>query len=125
MRPSYWTLMGIFDIPNQPIRADRVPTTKTQSREETIMEAEGIVITLIVGLVAGWLAGRIVEGTGYGIIGDLVVGVIGALIGGWLLPQLGIYLGPGIVSAVISALIGAIVLLVVIRLVRGGGRWRA
>jgi len=87
------------------------------------LSVQAILVILVVGLIAGWLAGKIVEGTGFGVIGDLVVGVIGALIGGWLLPQIGIYLGEGIISAIISALIGAIVLLVIVRLVRGGGRW--
>jgi uncharacterized membrane protein YeaQ/YmgE (transglycosylase-associated protein family) len=87
------------------------------------LSVEGILVTLVIGLIAGWLAGKIVEGTGFGVIGDLVVGIIGALIGGWLLPELGIYLGEGIISAIISALIGAIVLLVIVKLVRGGGRW--
>ena len=87
------------------------------------LSGESLVVILLVGLIAGWLAGKIVEGTGFGIIGDLVVGVIGAFIGGWLLPELGVNLGGGIISAIITALIGAIVLLVIIRLVRGGGRW--
>jgi uncharacterized membrane protein YeaQ/YmgE (transglycosylase-associated protein family) len=84
---------------------------------------EGLLVILFVGLVAGWLAGKIVEGAGFGLIGDLVVGIIGALIGDWLLPRLGIFLGWGLFSAIINATIGAIVLLVVIRLVGGGSRW--
>jgi uncharacterized membrane protein YeaQ/YmgE (transglycosylase-associated protein family) len=82
-----------------------------------------VVIFLIIGLIAGWLAAKIVEGTGLGLVGDLVVGVIGAFIGGWLLTALGISTGAGIIGAIISALIGAIVLLVIVKLVRGGGRW--
>ena len=88
------------------------------------MSGESLLIILVVGLIAGWLAGQIVQGTGFGIVADLVIGIIGAFIGGWLLPQLGIHLGSGIVAAIINATIGALVLLVVIRLVRGGGRWR-
>src|SRR5579863_3760348 len=88
------------------------------------MTAEGLIIIVIVGVIAGWLAGQIVRGTGYGLINDLVIGVIGAFIGGWLLPRLGIYLGSGIISAIINATIGAIVLLLILRLVRGGGSWR-
>ena len=64
-------------------------------------------------------------GTGLGLIGDIVIGIIGAFIGNWLLPQLGIQLGTGILSAIINATLGAIPLLVLIRLARGGGRWRS
>jgi uncharacterized membrane protein YeaQ/YmgE (transglycosylase-associated protein family) len=89
------------------------------------MSGESLLIILIVGLVAGWLAGQIVQGTGFGLIGDLLIGVVGALIGSWVLPQIGVHLGAGIVAAIINATIGAIILLLVIRLVRGGGgpRW--
>jgi uncharacterized membrane protein YeaQ/YmgE (transglycosylase-associated protein family) len=88
------------------------------------MSGESLLVILFVGLVAGWLAGQIVQGTGLGIVGDLLVGIGGAFIGSWLLPQLGIHLGAGTISAIINATIGAILLLVVVRLVRGGGRWR-
>ena len=70
----------------------------------------------MVGLVAGWLAGKIVRGTGFGLIGDLVLGIIGVFIGDWLLPRVGIHLGTGIVSAIINATIGAVLLLLVVRL---------
>src|SRR5450759_5808312 len=63
-----------------------------------------------VGLIAGWLAGQIVQGTGFGIVGDLIVGIVGAFIGSWLLPQLGIHLGSGIIAAIINATIGALIL---------------
>src|SRR5450631_3894532 len=89
------------------------------------MSSESLLVIVLVGLVAGWLAGQIVQGTGFGILGDLLIGIIGAFIGSWLLPQLGIHLGLGIVAAVINATIGALILLLIIRLVRGGGGWRA
>jgi uncharacterized membrane protein YeaQ/YmgE (transglycosylase-associated protein family) len=89
------------------------------------MSGEGLLIILLVGLVAGWLAGQIVQGTGFGLIGDLMIGVIGAFIGGWLLPALGIQLGSGIVSAIIDATIGALLLLLILRLILGGSGWRA
>ncbi len=88
------------------------------------MSNENLLIILVVGIVAGWLAGVIVQGTGFGIVGDLVIGVLGALIGSWLLPQLNVRLGSGIIAAIANATIGALILLVVIRLVRGGGGWR-
>jgi len=87
---------------------------------------ESLLVILFVGIVAGWLAGKIVDGGGFGLIGDLAVGVIGAFIGDWLLPRLHIYLGVGIFSAIINATIGAIVLLVIVRVVAGaryGGGW--
>ena len=88
---------------------------------------EGLLITLLVGIVAGWLAGLLVRGAGFGLIGDLVIGVLGALIGAWLLPRLGVHLGVGLVAAIANATIGAVVLLLVIRLVRGGPAfgWRS
>ena len=85
------------------------------------MSNESLLVILLVGLVAGWLAGQIMQGAGFGILGDLVIGVIGAFIGGWLLPQLGIHLGTGIVAAIFDATIGALLLLFVLRLLRGGG----
>jgi len=85
---------------------------------------EGLLIILLVGIVSGWLAGRLVRGGGFGLIGDLIVGILGAFVGNWLLPRLHIYLGVGIVSLIVNATLGAIVLLVIIRLVAGGGpRW--
>jgi uncharacterized membrane protein YeaQ/YmgE (transglycosylase-associated protein family) len=84
---------------------------------------ESILVILFVGLIAGWLAGKIVRGTGFGIIGDIVVGIAGALVASFLFPRLGIHLGVGLVSEIIDALIGAVILLVIVRLVRGGGRF--
>ena len=80
---------------------------------------EGIIVILFVGLVAGWLAGKIVRGTGFGLIGDILVGIAGALVASFLFPKLGIHLGTGLISQIIYSAIGAIVLLLVVRLVRG------
>jgi uncharacterized membrane protein YeaQ/YmgE (transglycosylase-associated protein family) len=87
------------------------------------MSNEGILVILFVGLVAGWLAGKIVRGTGFGIIGDILVGIAGALVASFLFPKLGIQLGSGLVSEIIYSAIGAIVLLLVVRLLRGRGRF--
>lgn len=84
---------------------------------------ETLLVVVLVGIVAGWLAGKIVDGGGFGLIGDLIVGVAGAFIGDWLLPRLNIHLGIGIVALIINATIGAIVLLAIIRAVSGRGRW--
>ena len=70
------------------------------------------------GLVAGWLAGMLVKGGGFGLIGDLVVGVIGAFLGGWLFSTLGASAGGGLLGGIIVATVGAIVLLFIVRLVK-------
>ena len=87
------------------------------------ISGESLIVILFVGLVAGWLAGKIVRGTGFGIIGDIVVGIAGAFIASWLFPKLGIHIGTGLVSEIIYSAIGAIILLLVVRLIRTGGRF--
>jgi uncharacterized membrane protein YeaQ/YmgE (transglycosylase-associated protein family) len=82
------------------------------------MAAESILIWLLVGAIAGWLAGLIVKGGGFGLLGDIAIGIVGAFIGGWLLPRVGVVLGAGLVGAVASATIGAVVLLLILRLIR-------
>ena len=79
---------------------------------------ESVIAWLIVGAIAGWLAGLIVKGGGFGLLGNIVIGIIGAVVAGWLLPQLGINLGTGIVRAIINAMIGGIIVLVIIALIR-------
>jgi uncharacterized membrane protein YeaQ/YmgE (transglycosylase-associated protein family) len=89
------------------------------------MSNQGLLVILLVGIVAGWLAGRVVRGAGFGILGDLLFGIVGAFIGNWLLPRVGIHLGTGVVSAIVNATVGAILLLLVVRLLSGGGSgWR-
>jgi uncharacterized membrane protein YeaQ/YmgE (transglycosylase-associated protein family) len=87
------------------------------------LSGESLIVILFVGLLAGWLAGKIVRGAGFGIIGDIVIGIVGAFIASWLFPRLGIHLGVGLISKIIYSAIGAIILLLVVRLVRGGGRF--
>ena len=79
---------------------------------------QNLIIWLIVGAIAGWLAGVVVRGGGFGLVGDIVVGIIGAFVAGWLFPQLGFHLAVGIVGVILDAAIGAIVLLLIIRLIR-------
>lgn len=73
---------------------------------------------IIIGIVAGWLAGVIMKGGGFGILGDLIVGVIGAILGGWLFSQFGVHLGYGLLGELVVATVGAIVLLAILRLIR-------
>lgn len=73
---------------------------------------------IVVGIVAGWLAGNLVKGGGFGLVGDLVVGVIGALLGGFLFGTLGISAGGGLIGSIVVATIGAVVLLFGIRLIK-------
>jgi uncharacterized membrane protein YeaQ/YmgE (transglycosylase-associated protein family) len=82
------------------------------------MDVQALIIWLIVGAIAGWLAGMVVKGGGYGLIGDIIVGILGGLIAGWLLPQIGIIIGSGMIGAIINAFIGAVILLILLRLVR-------
>lgn len=77
-----------------------------------------LLVWIIVGALAGWIAGKIVRGAGFGFLGNVVVGIVGSVIAGWLLPQLGVSLGTGFLRSVIDAAIGAIVLLVLIGLIR-------
>ena len=82
---------------------------------------EALIITLIVGGVAGWLASVLVQGTGFGLVGDIVIGILGAVIAGYLFPQFGLELtlGGGILGAILTAFIGAVILLVVIKIIKG------
>lgn len=73
---------------------------------------------LLIGLIAGWLAGRVMRGGGYGVIGDMIIGVIGALLGGWLFGRLGISAGGGLIGALITAFIGAVLLIFLLRIIR-------
>jgi uncharacterized membrane protein YeaQ/YmgE (transglycosylase-associated protein family) len=82
------------------------------------MDIGSIIVWLIVGAIAGWLAGLIVKGGGFGLLGNIVIGIIGAVVAGWLLPALGIHLGTGIVAAIIDSAIGGVVVLVIISLIK-------
>jgi uncharacterized membrane protein YeaQ/YmgE (transglycosylase-associated protein family) len=82
------------------------------------MDPQDILIWLVIGAIAGWLAGQFIRGGGFGLIGDIVVGIIGSVIAGYLLPRIGIHLGAGFIRSVISAFIGACLLLTIVRLVR-------
>ncbi len=82
------------------------------------MELEAILIFALIGAIAGWLAGQIVSGFGYGLLGNIVIGIVGAFIAGYLLPRVGFSIGSGIVASILNATLGAIILLVIIKLVK-------
>ncbi|MCL4562091.1 MAG: GlsB/YeaQ/YmgE family stress response membrane protein [Chloroflexi bacterium] len=82
---------------------------------------------IVVGLIAGWLAGRVMRGGGYGLIGDIIVGVLGGLLGGWIATSL-LHIGAGVnginLESIVVAFAGAVILLILLRLL-GGGRRRS
>ena len=90
-----------------------------------MLGTDSLIIVLIVGLVAGWLAAKIVQGTGLGIIGDIIVGVIGAFIGRYISQRAGLGFGGGLIGTLIVAFLGAVILLFVVRLIAGGSRRRS
>jgi len=82
------------------------------------MSLESLIWFLLIGLIAGWLAGKVMRGGGFGVIGDMIVGIIGALLGGWIFGKLGISAGGGLIGALIVAFVGAVVLLLLLRLIK-------
>jgi uncharacterized membrane protein YeaQ/YmgE (transglycosylase-associated protein family) len=81
------------------------------------MRIPNLIWFLLIGLVAGWLAGKVMRGKGYGVLGDIVIGAIGGVVGGWLFGLLGISAG-GLIGALITAFVGAVVLIWLLRLLR-------
>jgi uncharacterized membrane protein YeaQ/YmgE (transglycosylase-associated protein family) len=82
------------------------------------MTVQSLLVFLVVGAVAGWLAGVLVKGAGFGLLGNIIMGIIGAFVAGWLFPTIGISLGTGIFAAILHSAIGAVLFLVVIRLLK-------
>jgi uncharacterized membrane protein YeaQ/YmgE (transglycosylase-associated protein family) len=78
----------------------------------------GIIAWIIVGLIAGWAAGKVMKGSGYGVLMDIVLGILGGLLGGWLFGQLGIWPGGGMIGSIIVAFIGAVILVGITRLIK-------
>ena len=78
----------------------------------------GIIAWLVIGAIAGWLAGNLVKGKGFGLLGDIVVGIIGAFVGGWLAGALHIGIGGGFIASIVTATIGAVILVVILRAIK-------
>jgi uncharacterized membrane protein YeaQ/YmgE (transglycosylase-associated protein family) len=82
------------------------------------MTLEALIIFLIIGAIAGWLAGLIMTGGGFGLIGNIILGIIGALVAGWLFPTLGFRIGGPLIGEIINALIGALIVLAIVGLLK-------
>jgi len=96
----------------------RRPPGARRDLGEKAMSLEALIILIIVGAIAGWLAGIIVKGVGFGLVGNIIVGIVGAFIGTWLLGYLGVVIGGGLLGSIINATIGAVILLFIIGLVK-------
>jgi uncharacterized membrane protein YeaQ/YmgE (transglycosylase-associated protein family) len=95
-----------------------VPTVPLKNEKGAMNMEHGIIAWLVIGAIAGWLAGVLVKGGGFGLVVDIIVGIVGAFIGGWLAGALGISLGGGWIGSIVTALIGAVILLFIIRLIK-------
>ncbi|MCC6461784.1 MAG: GlsB/YeaQ/YmgE family stress response membrane protein [Saprospiraceae bacterium] len=82
------------------------------------MNTENLILTLLIGAIAGWLAGNIRQGYGYGLVGNIIVGILGAFIGNWISRDTGLFLGAGLLGTILTAVLGALILLFLIGLVR-------
>jgi uncharacterized membrane protein YeaQ/YmgE (transglycosylase-associated protein family) len=82
------------------------------------MDITSLLVMLAIGAISGWLAGIVMKGSGFGLIGDIIVGIIGAVVGGYLFGLFGISAGVGLIGSIVTATVGAIVLLFVIRLIK-------
>jgi len=98
--------------------AERFPFTPYLEKRRGHIMDHGIIAWLIIGAVAGWLAGVLVKGGGFGLLVDILIGIVGAIIGGWLAGLLGITIGGGILASIITATLGAVILLIVARAFR-------
>jgi uncharacterized membrane protein YeaQ/YmgE (transglycosylase-associated protein family) len=83
------------------------------------MDVEQLIVTLLIGAIAGWLAGKLTKGGGFGIIKNIILGIIGAVVGGWLFDLIGISIGGEWIGPIVTATVGAIVLIVVIGMFKG------
>ncbi len=82
------------------------------------MAIESLIIWLVIGAIAGWLAGQIMKGGGFGLVGDIVIGIVGAIVGGWLLPRIGVFVLGGMLGEILNAVIGACLVLFILRLLK-------
>ena len=83
-----------------------------------MLAPESVIAWVVIGAIAGWLAGLIVRGAGFGLIGNIVIGMIGALVASWLLPQLGVSLGGSAFRDIVNATIGAVIILIILSMIK-------
>jgi uncharacterized membrane protein YeaQ/YmgE (transglycosylase-associated protein family) len=91
---------------------------KEEKRTMVPVGLEPLIIMIIVGLVAGWLAGVITQGGGFGLVGNIIIGILGAFIGFYLLAYLNVHIAPGLIGTILTATLGAVVLLFIVGLLR-------
>ena len=92
----------------------------SNGEKEMDIDLQSLIVWLVIGAIAGWLAGQIMKGGGFGLVGDIIVGIVGAFIAGVLFPRLGFAFGNPLVGSIIAAVVGACLLLFILRLVRRG-----
>jgi uncharacterized membrane protein YeaQ/YmgE (transglycosylase-associated protein family) len=109
---------AISEVPLWGRRGLEPPQTSLRLAAATIRKKDsmGLLWFVIIGAIAGWLAGQFMKGSGFGLLGDIIVGVIGAFLGGYLFRVLGLHIGGGLIGSLIVAFIGAVVLLFIVRL---------
>jgi uncharacterized membrane protein YeaQ/YmgE (transglycosylase-associated protein family) len=78
----------------------------------------GFLAWIVVGLIAGWLAGQVMKGGGYGTVADILLGLVGGLLGGWIFGKLGISAGSGMIGSIIVAFVGAVILVGITRVLK-------
>jgi uncharacterized membrane protein YeaQ/YmgE (transglycosylase-associated protein family) len=78
----------------------------------------GFLVWIVVGLIAGWLAGQVMKGGGYGVVVDIILGLVGGILGGWIFGLLGIWPGSGLIGSIIVAFVGAVILVGITRLLK-------
>src|SRR5262249_54118413 len=108
-----WPQVGRWSSYRSGQRGENEPGVVTT--EEASMD---LLYFLIVGLVAGWLAGKVMKGGGYGVVVDIILGILGGIVGGWIFGVLGIWPGGGIIGAIVVAFVGAVVLVWITRVIR-------
>jgi uncharacterized membrane protein YeaQ/YmgE (transglycosylase-associated protein family) len=92
-----------------------------QERVVVVQWQRGLISWILIGLIAGWLAGKIARGAGYGCITDIILGLVGSVLGGWLFMKLGIF-GGGFLYSLAAATVGAVILVAIVHLFSGGNR---
>jgi uncharacterized membrane protein YeaQ/YmgE (transglycosylase-associated protein family) len=100
---------------NEPDREDQVGNSGPGATRRISM---GFIAWIVVGLIAGWLAGKVMKGRGYGVLVDIILGILGSLVGGWVFGLLGIWPGGGLIGSIVVAFVGAVILIWIARLVK-------